>query len=129
MVDAYFAMDEEEKHRAKLFPPGYAKSLLRFCHDELGFVEYPGQFKYVIVPLGSNARTTSGRLAYLLSHSGAVVLLQTGNFAYHFSSRLQPWVHYVPLTYTMSGWRASLIEFAIISVNKFVFHSQMQPKR
>ena len=44
----------------------------------------------------------TGRLAGLLAHSGAVVLLQEKGFSYHFSARLQPWVHYVPLSYSMA---------------------------
>lgn len=31
---------------------------------------------------------------------GAVILLQHNEFEYHFSGRLKPWVHYVPLTYS-----------------------------
>ena len=41
-----------------------------------------------------------GRLASFLAHSGAVVLLQESEFSYHFSARLKPWVHYVPLSYS-----------------------------
>ena len=33
-------------------------------------------------------------------------MLQSTDFSYHFSARLRPWVHYVPLTYTT----ADLIE-------------------
>jgi protein glucosyltransferase len=29
-----------------------------------------------------------------------VVLLQESEFSYHFSARLRPWVHYVPLSYS-----------------------------
>ena len=50
--------------------------------------------------------STTGRLAWLLAHSGAVVLLPRSPFLYHFSARLLPWVHYVPLLYTS----ADLIE-------------------
>jgi hypothetical protein len=31
-----------------------------------------------------------------------VVLLQSSSFSYHFSARLQPWVHYVPLASSMA---------------------------
>ena len=31
-----------------------------------------------------------------------MILLQEAGFDYHFSTRLQPWVHYVPLTYSMA---------------------------
>jgi hypothetical protein len=60
----------------------------------------PHHYKYVIVMLGSGGLSTSGRLAHILAHSGAVVLLQNGGFSYHFSARLVPWVHYVPITFT-----------------------------
>ena len=60
----------------------------------------------MIVPLGSHAFRLSGRLAQLIAHSGAVVLLQQSEMNYHFSMRLTPWVHYVPLTYSA----ADLIE-------------------
>ena len=40
------------------------------------------------------------RLAELIAHSGAVVLIQHHPFEYHFSSRLKPWVHYVPISYS-----------------------------
>ena len=45
-------------------------------------------------------------MANLLAHSGAVILIQNHNYEYHFSSRIQPWVHYVPLKYNA----ADLIE-------------------
>ena len=63
--------------------------------------KYPGQYKYVIVPLGSWALSTSGRLGRLLAYSGCVVLLQESSFTHHFTARLKPWVHYVPLSYSM----------------------------
>ena len=60
----------------------------------------PGHYKYVVVM--GYAMSTSGRLAYALAHSGAVVLLAKSPFSYHFSSRLVPWVHYVPLSFSAS---------------------------
>lgn len=36
----------------------------------------------------------------MMLHSGAVILIQFHEYEYHFSSRLKPWVHYVPLSYT-----------------------------
>ena len=33
--------------------------------------------------------------------TGAVILLQTTEFEYHFSARLKPWVHYVPIAYNL----------------------------
>ncbi len=49
---------------------------------------------------GLSGESTSDRLASLLAHSGAVILLQHSEFEYHFSSALRPWVHYVPLSYS-----------------------------
>eukprot|EP01032_Pedospumella_encystans_P008582 gene8582-10168_t len=62
----------------------------------------PQHYKYVVVPTGSEDKSTSGRLAGMLAHSGAVVLLQASTFSYHFSARLVPWVHYVPLSHSMA---------------------------
>lgn len=59
-----------------------------------------GRYKYLIVLTGVEAKAASGRLASFLAHSGAVVLLQESEFSYHFSARLKPWVHYVPLSYS-----------------------------
>lgn len=59
-----------------------------------------GEYKYILV-IGYQESST-GRLADLIAHSGAVVLLAESAFSYHFSSRLQPWVHYVPVTYSGS---------------------------
>ena len=64
----------------------------------------PGHYKYVVV-VGIELAPT-GRLAHILAHSGAVVLLHKSAFFYHFSARLRPWVHYVPLAFSA----ADLIE-------------------
>lgn len=42
---------------------------------------------------------TADRFPDFIAHSGGVVLLQESEFSYHFSERLKPWVHYVPLAY------------------------------
>mmetsp|Transcript_14175 Transcript_14175/g.19397 ORF Transcript_14175/g.19397 Transcript_14175/m.19397 type:complete len:170 (-) Transcript_14175:165-674(-) len=64
----------------------------------------PSAFKYLVVGTGMTGilgvYALSGRLASFLAHSSSVVLLQHSEFSYHFSSRLQPWVHYVPLSYS-----------------------------
>ena len=60
----------------------------------------PGSYKYNVVI--SHRYSASGRLADLLAHSGSVILLAHSPFSYHFSARLKPWVHYVPLTYSCS---------------------------
>ena len=79
------------------FPAGYVSPLGNISNSR----SYRAfKYKYVIVPLGSAAESTSGRLAHLLADSGAVILLQRTEFVYHFSALLKPWVHYVPLSYS-----------------------------
>eukprot|EP01040_Poterioochromonas_malhamensis_P006298 gene6298-6777_t len=82
---------------------GYAKQLFR-SRAEHGVAFRPGHYKYLIVLFGGFGNkqhyATSGRLASYLAHSGAVVLLQQSEFNYHFSARLKPWVHYVPISYS-----------------------------
>eukprot|EP01036_Dinobryon_divergens_P038429 gene38429-50456_t len=51
-------------------------------------------FKYLVVLKG---RANADRLEGFLAHAGCVVLIQFTDQVYHFSSRLIPWVHYVPL--------------------------------
>lgn len=58
--------------------------------------------KYIVVMIGSHGQATSDRLAALMSYSGAVILLQEHDFESHFSKRLQPWIHYVPLLHSMA---------------------------
>ena len=51
--------------------------------------------------LGSNGLATADRLAWFLAHSGAVVFLHVPYlYSYTFSSRLVPYVHYIPISYT-----------------------------
>jgi len=57
------------------------------------------KYKYVIVMAGLENLAQSGRMNHLLAHSGAVILMQTTTFEYHYSARLKPWVHYVPISY------------------------------
>ena len=57
----------------------------------------PGKYKYIL-SMGYRHGST-GRLAYLLAHSGAVILIPDSPMKYHFSAHLKPWVHYVPLVY------------------------------
>ena len=78
---------------------GFIQPVMRFATSK-GY--NPKEYKYIIVPAGSGVLSTSGRLAQLLAHSGAVILLQEAGFDYTFSARLQPWVHYVPLAYNMA---------------------------
>lgn len=61
----------------------------------LTIVEQMSQYKYLVVLAGNSL---SGRLASYLKHSGAVILLQETDMVYPFSSKLKPWVHYVPIS-------------------------------
>ena len=73
-----------------------------WCADLLQYYSHkktkynPGHYKYIVVPRAEVS--TSGRLAHLLAHSGAVILLANSPYYYHFSARLRPWVHYVPVS-------------------------------
>ena len=58
------------------------------------------RYKYIVVLAGLDGQATSGRLSAVLAHSGAVTLLQTTDYEYHFSARLKPWVHFVPISYS-----------------------------
>eukprot|EP01035_Chromulina_nebulosa_P027909 gene27909-36767_t len=73
-----------------------------------------GGFKFLVVMTGGYNSDTlaalTGKLAAYLSYSGAVVMLQKSEFRYHFSGRLRPWVHYVPLSYSMAEL-TSLLDF------------------
>jgi len=98
-----FSKEEIEKagRDKQAYPAGYALPLLTVGGPSGGHYN-PAEFKYVIVTLGSYGRSTSGRLAGILAHSGAVVMLEKTPFFYHFSARMQPWVHYVPISYSMA---------------------------
>ena len=58
------------------------------------------KFKYLVVLIGGNGLASADRLAAMMLHSGAVLLIQHHDFEYHFSSRLKPWVHFVPLSFS-----------------------------
>ena len=64
-----------------------------------GLSSHMGSYKYVVVE-GSDVSPTSS-LAYILAHSGAVVIMPVPVVSgYHFSARLVPWVNYVPLSFS-----------------------------
>ena len=50
-------------------------------------------------PTNPDGLATADRLLRFLRTSGAVVLIQESSFSYHFSARLKPWVHYVPIAH------------------------------
>ena len=76
--------------RVRLF--GSASSTLQHrAHDYVQMIDYMVSFRYIVVLAGV---VSADRLPTLLAHSGAVILLQETDFLYHFSARLQPWVHY-----------------------------------
>eukprot|EP01035_Chromulina_nebulosa_P017303 gene17303-22840_t len=58
--------------------------------------------KFLLILLGQDGNASADRLAYILAHSGAVPFLQINEFEYHFSNRLKPWVHYVPVSYNVA---------------------------
>jgi len=59
--------------------------------------DYLSSTKYLLVLSGNNG---ADRLGPFLAHSGAVLLLQENDALSHFSHRLRPWVHYVPVTHS-----------------------------
>lgn len=61
--------------------PGHSQFIFQFW---TGLRYDPSKYKYVVVPMGSGVLSSSGRLAHLLAHSGAVVLMQEAGFSYHF---------------------------------------------
>lgn len=77
---------------------GYIQHILPLFVEE-GKLYLEMEYKYLIVMIGLSGRAAADRLAEVLAHSGAVCLLQEHDFDYHFSIRLKPWVHYVPISY------------------------------
>jgi len=77
---------------------GTLKNLLKLQISEPKVYD-ADKFKYAVVLSGLDGTSASGRLSKLLG-SGAVILLQENEFAYTFSSYLERWVHYVPLSVT-----------------------------
>ncbi len=68
--------------------------------EEISLVNgYMAKYKFLLVLGGMSS---SERLATFLAHSGAVILLQETDILYHFTPRIKPWIHYVPLSYTAS---------------------------
>jgi hypothetical protein len=65
-----------------------------------GIDYHPGTYKYLVVLSGLDGLASADRLGSFIAHSGAVVLLQDSPFKYHFSDRLKPWIHYVPISYS-----------------------------
>ena len=98
-MDELLALAAQTNHTE----PGYVSFLANITRNE-STSYIPGHYKYIVVV--GIVPSTSGRLARLLAHSGAVILLPKSAFVYHFSARLVPWVHYVPLAYSS----ADLIE-------------------
>lgn len=114
--EAEFPYDDLRRHYEKdrdFSTPGYLKTLLKSHqfegHDVHLFSssrsagpppETSTLHKYLVVLVGGSGFASADRLASMMLHSGAVLLLQKHDFEYHFSSRIKPWVHYVPLTYS-----------------------------
>lgn len=90
--DAFF------KSSPRLNASGYIENLLRSRNPPDRTVTIKASdYKYVVVLLGLNGDVCSDDLNTLLFESGSVILLQDSTCKYHFSSRLKPWVHYVPI--------------------------------
>jgi len=87
------------KNRTEWLRPGFTHFLESIAVPD-GKHWHGGKFKFVVV-IGHEDSLT-GRLSHALAFSGAVILLPKTPFHYHFSSKLEPWVHYVPLSYTSS---------------------------
>ena len=80
--------------------PGYLRHYAHLhTREKMPIVDYMRDYKYLLVLAGSGS---SGRLCTFLAHSGAVILLQETEYLYHFSQRLKPWVHYVPISFMAS---------------------------
>jgi hypothetical protein len=77
---------------------GGLRSMMKY-HINGSFPYLKRRYKYIIVISGYENQGLSGRLNHLLAHSGAVILLQTTDMEYHYSARLKPWVHYVPISF------------------------------
>ena len=71
-------------------------SIRRYMEKPVPMAAFMVAYKYLIVLGGV---VSADRLGTLLAHSGAVLLLQETDFLYHFSARLKPWIHYVPLAF------------------------------
>ena len=77
---------------------GYLQPLLGM--KENGAVLHDkGSYKYLIVMSGHGGYSTADRLLPFLLYSGSTVLMAVSDRKYHFSMRIKPWVHYVPLAY------------------------------
>eukprot|EP01031_Cornospumella_fuschlensis_P034945 gene34945-42320_t len=81
----------------QLLEAGHATPLIRYKMKS--GVQYMHKYKYLVVLLGQYGHATADRLSECLG-IGAVVLMQESANLYHFSARLKPWVHYVPITYS-----------------------------
>jgi hypothetical protein len=97
IIDVEKVNDEEAKISLERDPIGFALPMIAMRQGK-GY--NPGHYKYVVVPLAMDGTGSSGRLLWLLAFSGATILLQEGMPTYHITSRLVPWVHYVPLSVT-----------------------------
>ena len=92
-----FTAKEKDAKSASDAKPGDASYILPLRNK--AHKNNPHDHKYIIVIAGHDGLATADRLQHLLAYSGAVILLQETSFSYHFTSRLKPWVHYVPLSF------------------------------
>jgi hypothetical protein len=80
---------------------GSCDSMKPVCNHKLPTHDQT-HYKYVVVPLGSNEGSTSSRMISLIVRSGSVILYPINHLMFTFSTRFQPWVHYVPIAYSMA---------------------------
>lgn len=85
----------------KATPVGYCDSMKPICEYKLPSHDQ-NRYKYVVVPLGANQGSTSSRMISMIARSGSVILYPLNPMVFTFSSRFKPWVHYVPLSYSMA---------------------------
>ena len=77
--------------------PGYVKTLRnKFQKIQEKKDVYIKRYKYLVVLAGNSG---ADRLATFFAHSGSVILLQETDYLGHFSARLKPWIHYVPIAF------------------------------
>ena len=98
-------LSEEAKKAFNNTQAGFVGSILSSYDPKASRIDV-GRYKYLVVTTGGfnsdDLAALTGKLAAYMSHSGAVIMLQRSEFLYHFSARLKPWVHYVPLSYSMA---------------------------
>lgn len=99
LINSQFVHEEENSEAVEgRRTPGNLRHIADMNMTErIPLSTYMSSYKYLIVLAGNNG---VDRLSLFLGHSGAVILLQETDVLTTFSSRLKPWVHYVPITFS-----------------------------